>query len=244
VQSAVNKQGDFVKFRRCHEYRQILEHVSVELGSQYLDAIKSFGFSDGELKKKIDTMRAFNRIGGAEKFHYKNLGWLAPSLLRYLKVDAEIESLFGHLNNYKVCEIGGGFGGQYYVSSRLHKFQSWTIFDLPQVLQLQRKFLESCGDVRPGEVIFKSGIEILPEFGDLLISNYAFSELAREVQEKYADWIFNNFSSGYITWNTLSESKLGGFKLNELLESHNQLQVLEETPLTAPGNQILYWSSK
>jgi hypothetical protein len=188
-------------------------------------------------------MREFNRIGGPEKFHFKNLGWLAPSLLRYLKVDAEIESLFGNLNNYKVCEIGGGFGGQYYVSSRLHRFQSWTIFDLPQVLELQGKFLDACGDTRSGEVIFKSGIEIHPEFGDLLISNYAFSELTRDVQEKYASWMFKNFSNGYITWNTLSESKLGGIKLNELLDSHNQLQILGENPLTAPGNLILYWSS-
>jgi hypothetical protein len=209
-----------------------------------LRALKLLGCSERVLRENLRAFDNFNRIGGPEKHHYKNLGWLAPSLLRYLKVDAEIVALFGDLDDFNVCEIDGGFGGQFYVSSRMHKIESWTIYDLPSVLQLQRKFLDSCGDVNLGQIKFKSGIDIAPVSGDLLISNYAFSELTRGIQEKYITWMFENFSSGYITWNTLSETSLGGFKLTELTDSISKLKVLEEAPLTAPGNQILYWNGK
>lgn len=244
VKTAVDNQSDFSRFRRCNEYREILEHVSVQSGDQYLRALRSFGFSEHQLQKNLSAVENFNRVGGPEKYHYKNLGWIAPSLLRYLKVDAEIVALFGNLDGFNVCEIGGGFGGQLYVSSRMHRIGSWTMYDLPQVLELQRKFLESCGNFSLSRVSFKSGIDIEPMSGDLLISNYAFSELTRGIQEKYITWMFENFSNGYITWNTLSESSLGGFKLEELTDSISKLKVLEEVPLTAPGNQILYWTSK
>lgn len=244
VKTAIDNHSDFARFRRCNELREILEHVSVQLGDQYLGALKSYGFSEHQLKKNLRAVDNFNRIGGPEKYHYTNLGWLAPSLLRYLKVDAELVALFGDLGDFNVCEIGGGFGGQYYVSSRLHGIGSWTMYDLPYVLELQRKFLSSCGDIQLGTVRFKSGIDVEPVFGDLLVSNYAFSELTKGVQEEYVTWMFENFSNGYITWNTLSESKLGGYKLTELTDSISKLRVLEEVPLTAPGNLILYWTSK
>jgi hypothetical protein len=243
VNAAIANPSDFSKFRRCNQYREILEHVSVQLGDQYLVALKSFGFSERDLKKRLRNLDKFNSIGGPEKYHYKSLGWLAPSLLRYLKVDAEISALFGDLDDFDVCEIGGGFGGQFYVSSRTHKISSWTMYDLPQVLELQRKFLISCGEVNEIDLKFKSGLEVEPAFGDLLVSNYAFSELTRDIQEAYMPWIFENFSNGYITWNTLSEKNLGGFKLKELTSSISKLKVIEETPISAPGNQILYWTS-
>lgn len=242
VQAAIENRRNFSRFRRCKEYREILEHVSVQMGDKYLYALNSLGLSEAETKKRIRKLRKFNRIGGPEKYHYEKIGWITPSLLRYLKVDAELEFLFGNLDNFKVCEIGGGFGGQYYVSSRLHRFESWIFFDLPLVLELQKKFLESCEGIVPSTVLFKSGIDVQPVSGDLLVSNYAFSELTRGTQDKYINWMFKNFKKGYVTWNTLSESNLGGFKLSELLSTYKQLRVLEEKPLTAPGNQIIFWS--
>ena len=78
---------------------------------------------------------------------------------------------------------------------------------------------------------------------DLVISNYAFSELNRNVQKLYLENVLQKTSRGYITWNNLSFKKLGGYSLAELLDLLPGSRYRDENPLTAIGNVIITWNN-
>lgn len=77
-----------------------------------------------------------------------------------------------------------------------------------------------------------------------MISNYAFSELTREVQDIYLDRVILKSQSGYITWNSLSYDMMDGYALNELLEKIPNSFTIPEEPLTSPNNCIIVWGTK
>ena len=74
--------------------------------------------------------------------------------------------------------------------------------------------------------------------GDLLISNYAFSECVKEIQDKYIQKIINNCKRGYVIHNNFE-----GYSHIELVNilTHN-VKEYKEKPNTAPNNVLLTWS--
>ncbi len=150
-----------------------------------------------------------------------------------------MELLFGKLDNFIVSEIGIGFGGQCQAISSNFPLKGYLAYDLPPVLALSKKFL--------GKTLNSSSVEFLdgrnPEArsSDLIISNYAFSELAREVQETYLKNVISNAKRGYITWNELAYKELGGYSIPELLSLIPGSKTLPEVPLTFANNVILVW---
>jgi hypothetical protein len=145
---------------------------------------------------------------------------------------------FGALDQFKVIEIGGGFGGQAAVSKTLNSTLNWHIYDLPSVSVLQEKFLQRCG---LGQVSFHSGLNILESKGDLLISNYALSEVSRELQLEYMNKVVLNCPRGYMAWNLLSEIENGGLTVNEVLELIPGASKVDEVPLSHKGNVVITW---
>ena len=79
---------------------------------------------------------------------------------------------------------------------------------------------------------------------DLVISNYAFSELRREVQDMYLEKIILRSKRGYITWNSISLKNFGGYSVNELLAKIPGSIRIDERPLTDPDNCIIIWGNK
>ena len=53
---------------------------------------------------------------------------------------------------------------------------------------------------------------------DLVISNYAFLELSREIQDMDFEKVISRSREGYITWNSLSYDLLDGYSEDELFE--------------------------
>ena len=84
-----------------------------------------------------------------------------------------------------------------------------------------------------------------PEFSevDLVISNFAFSELRPSVQDAYLRNVILNSKRGYMTMNTLAQAYFGGLSQAELLRRIPNSQILPEKPLSAPGNLIIYWGT-
>ena len=76
---------------------------------------------------------------------------------------------------------------------------------------------------------------------DLLISNYAFTELARDVQEIYLNKVILNCKMGYITYNDINPDFYHSFKKEELLNLIPNSIMLEEKPLTHKNNCIIVW---
>lgn len=85
----------------------------------------------------------------------------------------------------RIVEIGVGYGGQCKIISDLYEFESYTLVDLPSCLPLAKKYLDHF-EVRN---IICSTLDELDKKNqyDLVISNYAFSEITRGLQDDYID---------------------------------------------------------
>jgi hypothetical protein len=238
ISSAAHNDDSFAKFRSNREYRQILEHVSKSQGYEYL---KESQLGTSELKKLISEVTFLNTCGLPLVYFYPRLGFLSPTTLRYCKVFDELNRLFPNIAQMNIAEIGGGFGGQAAVLRKLSGFKSYTIYDLPEVHELQSKFLKANNS--ESGVLYADG-RLAPSGNfDLVISNYAVSELKRELQVAYFENIVKASTHGYLTWNLISQNRLGGLSVNEVLQYIPGANVTEESPLTDEGNVLITWSA-
>lgn len=128
-------------FRSNVEYKDVLEHVSYALGSSYLAALRN----RARFQKSCDSELAhkFSVIGNPPvwtfQLHHKLL-YLNTTCQRYLHVAQMLEERFGALKHFSVCEIRIGFGGQASVLHDIYEPKSITLFDLPSVLDLAKRF--------------------------------------------------------------------------------------------------------
>jgi hypothetical protein len=200
VNAAAHDDKVFAKFRSNRQYRLILEHVSHKLGDSYLSELNKGG---SQFKEMFDKTRFIDQLGGPIRYRFREIGKVSPTTVRYIFVHNELVKYFGSIDGFKIIEIGGGFGGQAAVSKTINSTLSWDIYDLPIVSTLQQKFLGKCGIE---SVASHSGLQIEESSGDLLISNYALSEVSRDLQMEYIDKVVLNCSRGYMAWNLLSEN--------------------------------------
>jgi hypothetical protein len=111
-----------------------------------------------------------------------------------------------NLNNINIIEIGGGYGGlSFYLHniSRLFKIKinSYTIFDLPDISKLQKVYLEALNSTQNMNFYQINNYKNLKP-NSFLISNYAFSEIAMNLQKEYTKKILNPYVSyGFLVWN-------------------------------------------
>lgn len=226
----------FKRFRANRQYRKILEHVTKRLGSQYLMEIRGINKNFRDIFISISKI---DKMGGPLRYRFSSLGRVSPTTIRYVYVHLKMSELFGSLENLKVLEIGGGFGGQAAVSTRLSPSLNWSIYDLPEVSRLQSRFVRSVNS--EAKVSYFSGLEISKNDGDLLVSNYALSEISRKLQLEYFTKIISNCPKGYMAWNLISERSGDGLSIDEVVELIPSAIVLDEFPLTDEGNKIIVW---
>lgn len=231
----------FKKFRRNAIYNAILEHVPKWQGQQYLEIIEKRG---GFNNKKWNNFFINDLYGYPRRYLYlinnKKIR-ISPTTIRYVKVLQDIQEIFGNQKFASVAEIGIGYGGEGRILISSLNIEKYFFFDIPEVLELARKYLKKCKV--ENKSVFVDGTDICLTEGsyDLVISNYAFSELTREVQEVYLDLVIKKSKRGYITWNRISRDNFGGYSVEELLHVLPNARTLSEEPLTAPENCIIVW---
>lgn len=111
----------------------------------------------------------------------------SPSTLQYMGVLSRLIKLFGPLDDMRIVEFGGGYGGQARVIMDVYNVE-YHIIDLPEAVGLVNRYIP--------EVITHTVMSDIP--ADLFISNYALSEIRNN------DEIINkiNAAHGWITCNT------------------------------------------
>jgi len=229
----------FNKFRRSQILVEILDHVSLKLGKEYIIEILKYGqFTDEFIK----VLNKIDNLGNPRKYYFKPFGTFSPTLLRYLKVYLDLEFYFGSLQKFQIAEIGVGFGGQASLISLQDKPENYWLFDIPPVLTLAEKFINKLN--APGTYEFFDGRKPVEKIPDLVISNYAFSELTRDTQKKYLQNIILKSPRGYITWNNISEIEFAGYSLAEIVRLLPSSQIIPERPYTGSGNAIIIWGHK
>ena len=196
--------------------------------------------------KTLKTSSASLRLGGGAVADFSatvsQIGKISPSTLRYVKVLHDLMVHFGDLSNLKICEIGVGYGGQArIIFAKFPRVAQYHFVDLQSVLNLSKKYLSHFSDIS-ADLCFHT-LDNLPQNNyDLVISNYAFSELSRAIQELYLEQIINHSKHGYITYNDISSDDLASYKISEYPKIiRKDIRILDENPLTHPLNRIVVW---
>ncbi len=232
---ASNDYRAFNNFRRNPIYNQILEHVSVEQGSDYLLEISK----DPDIVTAMEKFKPNDNYGNPRMHKYPTVGMISPSTLRYIKVLADIKTHFKTVDNLDICEIGTGYGGQCRIINAYYKPATYTLVDLQPALALAQRFLDN--HILQSRLIYQTMNELDNEAYDLVISNYAFTELPRRIQDIYLSKIIMNSRRGYITYNEITPKEFNSYKSKELLAMIPGSAVIEEKPLTHPTNCIIVW---
>jgi hypothetical protein len=192
---AVENDGVFEKFKQDPRYTAILEHVSPEHGQKYFNGIMHYEL-DAEL---IEAFKENDKLGGANVIDYGDpFGYVSPSTLRYVQNTLDIAHFVGEGEINKIVEIGGGYGGLCKTISCLCDFDEYHIYDLEAASKLQEKYLSNF-DVKD-KAFFHSIPEKIEDV-DLVISNYAYSELNLELQDLYYENVIKNAKRVYMILN-------------------------------------------
>jgi hypothetical protein len=198
--------------------------------------------------EKVANIIALNKhndeFGNPITFNFKPYGKLSPTTLRYVATALEISQEIQVFPTMSIVEIGCGYGGQASVLNRMFGVLNYTCFDLDPVLDLIEIYLKMSNSnlqIRRGELTKP------PTCWDLAISNYAFSELKRELQIEYLEKVLTKCNSGYMIMNSGRTNETGRSKgklsINEIREYLPDSKVKEEIPLTGPDNYVLYWQN-
>lgn len=238
----------FKKFRRNPTYNDVLEHVSRQQGQEYLDIINGNGrlpFTDADW----DNFSRNDLYGSPVTYPYRigsRTVEISPTTLRYAKVLQDLAVLFDARQFRSIAEIGIGYAGECrLLTSYFDNIEVYSLFDLPEVLALAKKYLGKFGKTVTDKICFVDGTQINVEKSyDLVISNYAFSELVRDVQKLYLEKVILKSRAGYMTWNTLSQDVLDGYSLEELLAKIPGSSTIPEEPLTKENNCIIIWGNR
>jgi hypothetical protein len=237
---AVSDQTVFDRFRGSGDMIGVVELRYLDLGWDYIRYINLY------YPFLLDSLREFRKsddIGDPPLFDYVPFGSFSPNTLRYIKILGDLISFFGDLSGSSILEIGGGFGGQCKILADYFALKEYTIVDLPEPLLLSKKYLDIFG---VQNVCYIPYTKIEEKQSDLIISNYAFSELQKHVQDEYFDKLIRHSKAGYMILNYITA--FPGFSTYSFDEIYRRLKmygfeikVMEEDPSSSPGNKLCIW---
>jgi hypothetical protein len=228
----------FSRFKSAQPYREVLEHTGLKWGNQYQRILLERNF---KVSKEFLTLHS--KIGDPEIYSFTQFGSTSPSLLRYLKVASDLSILFPHWVDGNIIEVGIGYGGQLATMKELGHRGDYAGIDLDGPIQLAKKYLKVSRVNEIGTLLINSQDSLKEPLSGIFLSNYAYSELRRDIQEIYFDKYIKSCPQGYVTWNTLGEKELGGMTSSDFANKVGG-RVIPEEPLTHPGNSIVVWGSQ
>ena len=229
--------GCFNDFRRNPVYNQVLEHVSEDLGRQYLQLISG----DTDLLKCMNIFKANDEYGNPRVCEYPAIGTISPSTLRYIKVLSDLKKHFQSLDKLNICEIGVGYGGQCRIINAYYKPATYRLVDIQPALALTQRFLNNY--ILHSVLTYATMNELSAGDYDLVLSNYAFTELPRQIQDVYLQKVILKSKRGYITYNEIVPAEFNSYKADELAGMIAGSRILAEEPLTHPKNCIIVWGT-
>ena len=242
VNQCLSNEELFKNFKQNNIYKNILEHVSNEIGSEYLKIIKKQTHS---IIKKIDKVKMNDLVGGSNLVDYKGVGHISPSSLRYAKVLSDILVLFKKKKFKKIAEIGTGYGGQFLIFDQFLDFSNYYLFDLKEVLLFCEKYLDNYLIRNSFKTLHINNFNGEEKF-DLVISNYSFSELPSELQKIYLRKVIKLSKRGYLTMNSGKKNSIfqGDFlSLDQIKKEMPFIKINDETPkdFVHQGNYVISW---
>jgi len=236
----------FQNFRNNSSYTSVLEHVSPELSNEYYQALKNLNYSDDYI---YSICKILDQPGNPRKFKVSNsISELTGSSLRYLYTGLDIKNKLNLNKIINVVEIGAGYGGQSVILDKILPIENYFYVDLQEVNQLIDRFVSNFNlNFNYTFNTLEDKFDYDQEF-DLVISNYAFSELPRNLQNLALNKIINNSKKGYMIINShgleknIFLKKYDFHTIDELKKLIPNLLTLEEYPQSHKNNKLLTFS--
>lgn len=209
---AVQDEEKFKIFKQDSRITHIFEHCSKNIAQNYLENIDK---SNPNLLDRRNKFWDNDNIGNPKIMDFiigkrLTLWRCSTSTLQYIGVLSNLITQFNSLDNFKIVEIGGGYGGQCKIITDAFKIKKYHIFDLEEVMELQSEYLDKLSvtdktDLHLTVPFITPEKEVIllddREGYDLVISNYALTEILEPLQTAYVDKILLNSKHGYITCN-------------------------------------------
>jgi putative sugar O-methyltransferase len=257
VAQIASDERSLATFRRNRHYRAVVESVTEPEGRIIFDSLKN-----ADVVSLINRTQHADKIGNPRTYVFRNME-LSPTTIRYAKIVEEISNLFDDFRGIKhICEIGVGYGGQarlicQYLQCRERDGEpliSYTLLDIENVLCLSRRYLENFSFSNSFIYKTKSELAARPEHPyDFFISNYAFAEFNKALQEEYLEKVILNSKQGYLLMNngiTIDGKRvLSKFGNNEsyldveLLEKIPRSKIIKDSVLTPKGIYLIVFGS-
>lgn len=187
---AVEDESIFAQFRNIDPMTMIVENSPARSGSDYYNYLRRS--EEIKLTNKEIYIFPSDKFGNPALYRFDNLV-CSPSTLRYIKTVEDLKQHFGHLSGLAIAEIGAGYGGLCKIIHDVYAPSDYYLFDLPESLALQKKFLSKFG-VTPVT-------DEHPEQIDLLIAMYSWSELSEDLQINYLNNVIKKAKNCYIMLN-------------------------------------------
>ena len=230
----ITNENLYYSFKQNSKYTPILEHISFQLATAYYNLLED------EYKKLIPLAYKVNDVVGQPILFETPEGLISGTTLRYLKVLQDLDNK--NILNGNIVEIGAGYGGQARLILALSKHKrsitSYLTVDLRGPSLLQAKYNKDIKKFR--SVDFD---ELEKQTPNLVISNYAFSELTKDIQQIYLDKVIHPSNSGYLTYNPGAGWEFSVDEICQILTS-KKVQKEPDSPMEIFGfteNCILHW---
>ncbi len=208
---AASDDEAFEFFRRAPGIREIVEGVPTCVGHGYHEKLRA-KLGDEALALMWDRITENDRYGNPERLELSPQGHAASTTMRYAW---NVTDMIAHgvvLDDADIVEVGGGYGGLCRMIHAFHKPKSYTIIDLPDALALADRYLKCYGIDARMVSCDAYGVEPI----DTFISNYALTELTRDVQDEYVNKLMTHAVCGYVTFNSQPRNAANQWSLEEL----------------------------
>jgi len=183
-------------YRRTNAVRDIVETVGAEEGRFYARRIREWG-ARWLTDPRIEGIDAWGDPIRWPGFLLGTPRAFSPTTLRYLATALWLEKSGYLTSGANINEIGVGFGGLAAMNA-LVSDASTTLVDLPQVERAALRML----DENQLTGCAHSAVESDGATLDLVISNYAFTELNAKIQEDYFHKYLKRATRGVIVSNS------------------------------------------
>ena len=236
---AAESRDYFLQFRSIPDYRRALEITEGDAFYDYLMSTRK------TIEKTLAGCERLDTIGNPTTKSYPFLGTFSAKTLRYIAHADKMCKFFQLPQKMKVAEIGAGFGGQCFVLSQFKPFETYYIYDLPEVQGLIKRVMQTL--YVSGVICPAMNAKLSEEKIDLVISNYAFSECSLDIQLLYFEQVIKKADRGYMVYNQISQADYGINSMScdefvQLLRKNGiRPKVFTEFLSTAPGNRLIIW---
>ena len=225
--SSLHKSGDYSNFRKIDSLCSQVSGANYNRAKGELDYILEN--SPSIIIDNLDKILECDSFGSPTAHRFSN-GSLtikcSDSILPPLYDLTKLAENFGSLpSNLNILEIGCGFGIETKIFHDLVGYKSYTHVDLPDMLKLQSVYLSHFNIPNVKYINPSEDMKSVKGEYDLFLSNFAFTEISKDIQKFYFDSLITKCRMGIVLgkmaphidtvrFNRLTKVQLGWFESN------------------------------